>query len=58
MTKVKKVKILLHQNEIQELSKSIQYTIEKKIEDLVKKREGLGQQIKEILDNKLKNHEK
>ena len=58
MTKVKKVKILLHQNEIQELSKSIQYTIGKKIEDLVKKREGLGQQIKEILDNKLKNHEK
>jgi len=45
-------------NEIQELSKNIQYTIEKKIEDLVKKREGLGQQIKEILDNKLKNHEK
>ena len=50
--------MLNFKNDIQEISQNLHNSIEKSIDDLIKKRDTLGKQLNKILTDKLEIHEK
>ena len=49
---------LLSQNDIQDISQAMNDSIEKRIDELMKKRDALSEQLNMILKNKLEIHNK